>query len=404
MTLMLTAEWPLKRLEDLAERVDYGHTASANSSPVGPQFLRITDIQDDHVDWSTVPFCECDPDSLSILELRPGDVVFARTGATTGKSFLLRTCPPNAIFASYLIRVRTKLQLVDPIYLARFFQSPQYWAQISKTSVGTAQPGVNASKLRELLVPLPPIEEQRRIAAILDKADVIRRKRQEAIALTEQILRSTFLEMFGDPVGHGWPMTTVGDLVDHTNGSIRTGPFGSDLRHSEFVDTGVAVLGIDNAVENNFSWGKPRFITPEKYNDLRRYTVFPGDVIITIMGTCGRCAIVPHDIQPAINTKHLCCITLDKARCLPEFLHSYFLFHWTALAYLERTAKGAIMAGLNLGIIKALPVPVVPMVLQRRYQAFASALACTRRRQREQASNAEALFTSLVQCAFTGQL
>ena len=81
-------------------------TASASSQPVGPKFLRITDIQDGLVDWDAVPWCECDGRSAADARLKAGDIVFARTGATTGKSFLIRECPINAVFASYLIRVR----------------------------------------------------------------------------------------------------------------------------------------------------------------------------------------------------------------------------------------------------------------------------------------------------------
>lgn len=210
--------WPTRPLGELASQIDYGLTASARDGE-GPRFLRITDLQDGHVDWDTVPSCSL-IDGLARYHLVPGDIVFARTGATTGKSFLIRECPAEAVFASYLIRVRPGPDLA-PEYLARFFESPAYWRQITSSATGTAQPGVNSSKLRELHVPVGPLPEQRRIAAILDEADALRRKRREALALFDDLLRATFMEMFGDPVTnpHRWPMRPLREVL----GSIDAG-------------------------------------------------------------------------------------------------------------------------------------------------------------------------------------
>ena len=192
----------------------------------------------------------------------------------------------------------------------------------------------------------------------------------EALAQLDTLLQSTFLAMFGDPVRSGWTMVTAEAVDSNQSGAFWTGPFGSQLLHSEFVDEGVRVLGIDYAVANEFQEGEPRFITAHKHEQLRRYTVRPRDVLITIMGTCGRNAVVPDDICTAINTKHLCCITLDRGKCLPEFMHAYFLEHPIARRYLDRNAKGAIMSGLNMRIIKALPIPAAPLDLQHRFAAI----------------------------------
>jgi type I restriction enzyme S subunit len=214
-------------LEKITESVDYGVTASASSIPTGPKFLRITDIQNGSVNWETVPWCECDARAADESQLEAGDIVFARTGATTGKSFLITTCPKNAVFASYLIRVRV-LKSVEPRYVSNFFKSSDYWAQITKGSRGAAQPGVNATTLKSLEIPLPPLPEQRRIAAILDQADALRAGRREALAQLDSLTQSIFYEMFGDPILNtlGWPASTLREL-----GKVKTGgtpPGGAD--------------------------------------------------------------------------------------------------------------------------------------------------------------------------------
>ena len=194
---------------------------------------------------------------------------------------------------------------VDPHYFGHYFNMPSYRRAVSQLASGANINNLKKEHLDNLLIPLPPLAEQKRIAGILDAADALRAKRREALAQLDTLIQSTFLDMFGDPARSGWTMVTVEAVASSQSGAVRTGPFGSQLLHSEFVDEGIRVLGIDNAVANEFREGEPRFITAQKYEQLRRYTVRPRDVLITIMGTCGRCAVVPHGICTAINTKHL---------------------------------------------------------------------------------------------------
>jgi type I restriction enzyme S subunit len=163
-----TAHWPVKRLEELAASIQYGYTAKATHGRLGPRFLRITDIQDEQVDWAQVPSCDIGDTELAKYQLRPGDLVFARTGATVGKSYLIRDVIPQSVFASYLIRVQLRKE-VEPRYVAYFFRSPSYWRQINESRAGIGQPNVNGNKLSQIRIPVAPLDKQRQIVAEIEK-------------------------------------------------------------------------------------------------------------------------------------------------------------------------------------------------------------------------------------------
>lgn len=266
--------------------------------------------------------------------------------------------------------------------------------------------------LAQLVIGLPSQTKQRRIVTLLDEAfegiATAKAHAEQSLRNAQALIAAGYQSIVDSFDRTSWPTKTVAALAEARKGAMRTGPFGSQLLHSEFVDEGIAVLGIDNAVTNEFRWGERRYITELKYQDLTRYRVFPGDVLITIMGTCGRCAVVPNDIPLAINTKHLCCITLDRQHCLPAYLHMYFLHDPIARQYLEAQAKGSIMAGLNMGIISELPVRLPPLDVQAEIVAKFDDLSahCARLSgiyQRKLTALAE-LKQSLLHQAFTGQL
>jgi type I restriction enzyme S subunit len=279
--------------------------------------------------------------------------------------------------------------------------------RLNQQARGVAQNNINASMLKAVSIPLPPLAEQKRIAAVLDKADDLRGKRRQALATLDTLLRSVFLDMFGDPVTNpkGWPIVTVESLLAKGDSRIRTGPFGSQLLHSEFVAEGVPVLGIENVVTNRFRWTEPRCIAEGKYrNNFTRYRVFPGDVLVTIMGTVGRVCVAPDDLPECMSTKHLCVITLDKAKVLPVFIWASFLHDASVRSQMRMAGKGAIMEGWNSTTIRQLRVKMPPLKLQREFAEACDAILATNRSLVKHAEAADTLFATLQSGAFAGTL
>lgn len=226
---------------------------------------------------------------------------------------------------------------------------------------------ISKQYILDISVPLPGANEQRKIVAVLDKVSDLIAKRHQQLDKLDLLIKSRFVEIFYNTTGNAnWPIVTMADIST----DMRTGPFGSALHHDEFVETGIFVLGIDNAVENRFSYNRMRYITEEKYEQLKRYTVRPGDVIITIMGTVGRSAVIPDNIPKAINTKHLACLTIDRSKAQPTFICSAFQMHPEIRQQLTGQAKGAIMDGLNLTIIKKLCFKLPPIEIQNKFVEF----------------------------------
>ena len=153
--------WEWTTIGEIASSILYGVSESAKE--IGQyKLLRITDIQNNKVNWETVPFTDYDKNKAPAYLLTDGDILFARTGATVGKSYLVEGLKDSAIYASYLIRVQTS-SVILPAYIKFFFESGFYWEQISLNSVGIGQPNVNGTTLAALTIPIPPYREQLRI-------------------------------------------------------------------------------------------------------------------------------------------------------------------------------------------------------------------------------------------------
>lgn len=243
-------------------------------------------------------------------------------------------------------------------YVVRYMHLEKYFT-------GATIPHIYFKDYKNEAFNLDTLDRQREIVDILGKTEGIIASRQKELQKLDDLIKARFVEMFGDPDTE-WPLVTIAEICSNT----RTGPFGSSLHHDEFVDEGVFVLGIDNAVENKFSYNRMRYVTEEKYQQLKRYTVYPGDVIITIMGTVGRAAVIPEDMPKAINTKHLACLSPNFNVVDSYFLCNAFQIHPEIKRQLQEQTKGAIMAGLNLTVIRGLKFKLPPLERQKQFVEF----------------------------------
>ena len=286
-----------------------------------------------------------------------------------------------------------KKEVLLPKYLYYFCRNFDF----ERLNKAVTIPSLTKADLLKIEIELPSIEIQKKVAAELSKIEQIIQIRRQELQKLDELIQSRFVEMFvATGVVSEWPYLTIADVSN----DMRTGPFGSALHHNEFVDGGVFVLGIDNAVENKFSYSRMRYITEEKYQQLKRYTVHPGDVIITIMGTVGRSAVIPVDMPKAINTKHLACITPKAETINAQFLSCAFQVHPDIRTQLQKQCKGAIMDGLNLTIIKRLSFHIPPISLQNQFVKFYEQTDKSKIAVQKALEESQLLFDSLMQKYF----
>ena len=153
--------WEWERWGNIAQTIQYGYNAPALEHGV-IKMVRISDIQENCVLWDNVPYCLIDENDIDTYLLKVNDILFARTGGTVGKSFLVEEVPEKAIYAGYLIRTRYS-SLLNPHYMKSFMESQLYWEQLKNGTIATAQPNCNGKTLAKMLLPIPPTKEQDRI-------------------------------------------------------------------------------------------------------------------------------------------------------------------------------------------------------------------------------------------------
>jgi type I restriction enzyme, S subunit len=303
--------------------------------------------------------------------------------------------------------LRPNPTIVNARYLLYWTLTPDFVGYLTARMRGANYPAVTDAVVRKATIPLPPLSEQRRIVEILDQADALRKKRAEAYAKADRILPALFIKMFGDPSTNprGWDRIPLSQLLRDNKDALQSGPFGSNLHNADFVNEGtVFVVGIDNVQDTSFQIGRNRRITWEKYQELKKYKLKPGDVLITIMGTVGRICVFPEWIGDAICTKHVYRIQTNQDLLDPEYLCASIRFSPAVRAQLGSSITGQIVDAITSRNLKELIVDVPPIDPQRHFAQYKQSLDDEALRRRDSRSKLDSLFDVLLHCAFSCNL
>lgn len=287
---------------------------------------------------------------------------------------------------------------VDPAYFAHFFRTPDYRRRISRLAAGVNINNLRNEHINEIPIPLPPLPEQRRIAAILDQADALRAKRRAALAQLDVLTQSIFLEMFGDPVENRrqFPVCRMIELVDAgrpiSYGILMPGPDQpvgvKYVRVVDMRDGGIELSGI-------------RKTTEAISKAFRRSLLKAGDLLMSIRGHVGRFAVVPPELNGANitqDTARLAIVGADPV-FVRECLRTEGFQRWMA-----KHTKGVAVRGINLGDVKLMPIIMPDVGEQREFARRARAADELKMFQRAALTELDSLFASLQHRAFRGEL
>ena len=297
-----------------------------------------------------------------------------------------------------------RFDLISPDFLFWWLKAQE--KHIQNKGRGATFKEVSKKIVEDLQIPLPPLAEQKRIAGILDAADALRAKRREALAQIDTLLQSTFLDMFGDPVTNpmGWHVGRLEDYFSETRAGTCCGPFGSALRKYEYVEDGIPVWGIDNVNPNRFIQERSLFITPAKFAQLRRYSVKPGDILISRAGTVGRMCVAVPTVEESIIGSNLIRLTLNPGAMLPVYFTCLYTFCGERLPGLRASGDDKSYSFLNTTRLKSLVVPLPPLDLQHRFAAIVQSVERQKASQCAHLAELDTLFASLQSRAFRGDL
>lgn len=397
--------WEWHSVKKLSHNIQYGHTAKAESNG-NAKFLRITDIQDGKIDWQGVPTVSLEEKEISKYALNDDDLIFARSGATAGKSILIKNAPKDAVFASYLIRIVPNKKDIIPEYLSYFFLTPAYWEVVGQNAAGAAQPNINGTKLSEFIVPVAPQGEQKNIVekldALLTRIDTAIEHLQQSVTLADALYASSLDQVF-EKVYLDYSTKPLSVLASKI-GSGAT-PKGGQKAYKE---SGISLIRSLNVYDSEFKPEGLAFIDDDQAEKLSNVVVEEGDVLLNITGaSIARCCVAPVELLPARVNQHVCIIRPNE-ELNSTYLNYLLISPKFKAALLFQGAGGATRQALTKVMVSNLDIPLPPLEMQAELVGKVNLFSQKNRALKEQVnskiSDLITLKASILDAAFKGEL
>lgn len=394
--------WPMVPLGELITDTQYGTSTKSNEAGKGQPVLRMNNITPEgRFDTSSLKWVELPKEERERLTLERGDLLFNRTNSRelVGKTGVWDG-PDGYTFAGYLVRVRLKNDRVLAGWVSAYLNSPHGKASLfhmAKPSVNMAN--ISATDLLRLDVPVAPMEHQRQSIERLARADAIRRKRKEAIGLTDDLLRATFLKMFGDPVTNpkGWNVVALAEAFSE---DPRIGTLVSAEESGDFPVVRVGEVGdYDIALSRS---GRVSLSAAEA----ERFMLKQGDVVLArAIGSedhLGKASVLQSHHEPVAFDSHVM-----RLRFRDDLLDPYFFVQWLRspggrARFMREAGRTAVQFNVNGKQIARVLIPLPPMREQRVFRSFFDHLRRVRASSQAIAVNSDTLFSSLVHRVFVG--
>ncbi len=278
---------------------------------------------------------------------------------------------------------------------------------LKQTVTGTSQPQITQQSLKAFKFPLPPLEEQRRIAAILDAADAIRAKRRRSIKLLDDFLRATFLDMFGDPVSNpkGWAIKTVGDCIqENLIYSLQDGNHGeAHPKSAEFTKSGIPFIAASDISSGKINYDTCNYLTAERASALRIGFGKENDVLLSHKGSIGFSAIVGNEYDFLMLTPQVTYYRLNPNFLMPTYLKHYFMMPYFQ-TILKQFSKQSTRAYIGITRQKVLPIVIPDVKIQNVFTKIVKKQNSILKTYENNLNLINSLFASLSHRAFSGEL